>query len=67
MLENPEHLQFANKIAADLNKPQTTFEGLVQFLKTVPAEKINPYSAPSYGLLSLDLAFGPIVESEFNL
>lgn len=58
------HLAEAHNIANELGEPKTTFEELVEFLKTVPAEKFKKFaiSTPDKGV-RFQLLYGPVVES----
>lgn len=59
-----DHLEFAYKIARDMGEPKNTFQDLVEFLKSIPAEKFNEYSLLTVHDILMEISFSPIIESE---
>lgn len=63
--QEKHHLVQAHKMAEELGEPKKTFEELVEFLKTVPAEEFNKIATitADSGARYKSPQFAPIVES----
>lgn len=44
MSKNNDHLEFAYKMSNDFGGPKNTFEKLLEFLKSTPADKLSQYN-----------------------
>lgn len=62
-----DHVNNAYEIAEKLGNPQNSYDELVTFLKTTPAEALNQFSttvAPN--AVQISIVFGPTIESNFD-
>lgn len=58
-----DHSEVLYKLAADLGQPQTTVDGLINFLNTAPAEKLIPLSVQSAWFFNtINFKFAPVIE-----
>lgn len=65
--DNEDHWNVAKTIVKDFNAPQYSFIGIVEFIKSLPAEKINDYTdLMSFFGKTLKTVFGPVIESMLN-
>ena len=64
MSEHNDHVELAYKIAADFGEPKETIDELVEFLKSVPAEKLCEYNNIAPMQLLFPLSSTPVIESE---
>ena len=64
--EHNDHLELAHKIAADFGEPKKTYENLVAFLKSAPADKLSEYSTVTSPNILFDIPFTPVIESELQ-
>ncbi|XP_031624710.1 esterase B1-like isoform X2 [Contarinia nasturtii] len=62
MSENNHHLEIVRKIAIDLNEPKETYEELLTFLKSAPADKLKEYSTIKAPNGIAIFSFAPVVE-----
>lgn len=61
-----DHLKLAHNIAEELGEPKESNEELVEFFKTVSAEKIRDYARLELlGQSLFSISFAPIVESTY--
>lgn len=59
-----DYLKSAFKIAEQLGKPQKSYDELVTFLKTIPADSFNRFcTLVSDDPVKIGLSLGPVVES----
>lgn len=59
-----DHLKSAFEMAKQLGKPQESYEDLVTFLKTAPADSFNPFCVLSFkNTVEIYTPFGPLLES----
>lgn len=65
MSEENDHLELAYQIAKDLGEPQNSFNGLVNLLRSTPAQKLNPFSGLNQTYGRLEITFLPVVESAY--
>lgn len=65
MSEENDHLELAHKIARDLGEPKNSFEELVAFLKSTPADKLSEYSTIVGSNILFEIPFTPVIESKF--
>lgn len=56
------HVDLAYEMATKWNEPQQNISGLVDLLKTVPAEKINDHLKIVYKP-TIELQIAPVIES----
>lgn len=61
-----DHLKVAHKIATDFGEPNKTYEELVAFLKTAPADKLSKSSTSIVSTGLFDILFAPVIESEYR-
>ncbi|XP_031638986.1 esterase 6-like [Contarinia nasturtii] len=62
MSEHNDHLDIAHKIAGDLDEPKNSYEDLLAFLKSAPADKISEYSKILLPNAVAVIQFTPVVE-----
>lgn len=61
--DSNELFKFAHKIAREAGSPQETVDGLINFFKTAPAEKIINYlNDPSYARRNPITIYAPVIE-----
>lgn len=66
--EQNDHSPLAYEIAKDLGEPKQSFEELIEFMKTAPADKIVVYGSIFPRLRrTARLMFAPVIESERNV
>lgn len=60
----PNHISQAYKIAEDLGEPKDSIESLIEFLQSVPADRIVKYGTAMSGFeRTLDFTYAPVIES----
>lgn len=64
LLPEKDHLKNAFDIAKQIGHPQNSYDDLVKFLQSTPAEPLNKFSViyVEHGI-KFNAAFGPIIES----
>lgn len=66
MSENNNHVEIAYQIARDLEQPKNTYQELVDFLKLVPSDIFNDYSALADAPTVLfNILLTPVIEREY--
>lgn len=62
-----DHVKNAYEIAEKLGKPQNSYDELVSFLKTTPANLLNQFSTTAVpNAIQISIVFGPTIESNLN-
>lgn len=63
--EKSDNLDYAHQIAAELDKPKKSTEELIEFFKSVPAEKLVPYGdVMGFMERTCNPVLKPVMESE---
>lgn len=66
--DEKNHISYAYQMAEDLGEPKNSIEELVEFLQSVPPEKIVRYGSSMAGFhRTLDFRYAPIIESMFPI
>lgn len=63
--QDKHHLDVAYQIAKDFGEAKNSYDDLVTFFKSVPADKLNKYSTVIELNLMYKIQFGPIVEGKW--
>lgn len=61
--DEKDHVALANHIAEELGKPTNSLDDLIDFLKTIPAEKLAQYIFLDASLETNQFKFAPVIES----
>ncbi|XP_055308325.1 esterase B1-like [Sitodiplosis mosellana] len=62
MSEKNDHVELAYKIAKDFGEPKDTYDELVNFLMSAPADKLSEYSLLVVPNILFEIAFTPVIE-----
>lgn len=65
--KDDNHLEYAYKIAEELNATANSFDELVIFLKNVSADELHSYTLLEKNDDLFEIIFGPVIESEFKV
>lgn len=66
LYEEKDYLRYASVIANDLGEPQSTYDKLVETLKTIPTEKLHQLSYVSAYDPLFVIKLGPVIESTYS-
>lgn len=62
MSEHNDHVELAYQIAENLGQPKKNIEELINFLKSLPAEKFNEFSQITARGILFEIPFTPVIE-----
>lgn len=66
MSEKNDHSELLFTITSEMGVAKTSMAGLINFLKTVPANKLMAFALPKITFYNtLDFAFAPVIERNF--
>lgn len=61
------HIALAHQIAKDLGEPKESLEDLIEFFKTIPADKFHGYGAMTINHKDFPIRYAPLIERTLDV